>query len=310
MKEIRIATRASKLALAQSNNVCKLIKEIAPDVEVVIVEIFTKGDKDQSDFLHDKGLVGFFTSEVEQALLDRRADVAVHSFKDLPTAMPPELVIAAVAKRENPADALVTSTGALSIEDIPSGSTIGTSSLRRIAQIKQIRSDLDCKPLRGNVETRVGKVEIGELDAIIVAAAGLIRLGLEEKISAILPPQQFLPAPAQGALAVQIRRGETELMDIVGQINDRNTRIAAQAERTMLSEMGGGCSLPLGTYTQIENAEISIDAAILNEDGSRSIKRAITGKLSEADQTARSLTQAILEAGGDRILEEINESRG
>ena len=253
--------------------------------------------------------MGFFTSEVEQVLIEGTADLAVHSFKDLPTAMSPELAIAAVPKREQVADALVTSKGVSTIQDLPAGSSIGTSSLRRIAQIKQIRNDLDCRPLRGNVETRVGKVESGELDAIIVAAAGLNRLGLKDRISGILPPQDFLPAPAQGALAVQIRRGENELMEIVGQLDDRNSRISAQAERTILSEMGGGCSLPLGTYTQIDSGEISIDAVIMDEQGTKSIKRSITGKLEHADQTARALTQAILEAGGDRILEEIHKDR-
>lgn len=309
MEKIRIATRASKLALAQSNQICKLISRIAPDIDVVLIEIFTKGDKDQSDLLYKTGSVGFFTSEVEQVLIEGTADLAVHSFKDLPTAMSPELAIAAVPKREQVADALVTSKGVSTIQDLPAGSSIGTSSLRRIAQIKQIRNDLDCRPLRGNVETRVGKVESGELDAIIVAAAGLNRLGLKDRISGILPPQDFLPAPAQGALAVQIRRGENELMEIVGQLDDRNSRISAQAERTILSEMGGGCSLPLGTYTQIDSGEISIDAVIMDEQGTKSIKRSITGKLEHADQTARALTQAILEAGGDRILEEIHKDR-
>ena len=205
MKPIRIATRASKLALTQSEYISSLLKELCDDVEISIVKISTKGDRDKSDFLYKSESVGFFTSEVENALLDGRADLAVHSLKDLPTAITVGLLVGAIPVRENPCDALVAASKPLGIKDLQEGATVGTSSLRRIAQLRHIRSDLKCVPLRGNVETRIRKVAEGHVDAVVVACAGLNRMGLNERISTILTADKFVPAPAQGALAVQIR---------------------------------------------------------------------------------------------------------
>jgi len=210
MNSIRIATRGSKLAITQSEYVSALLRDLCPDVEITLVQITTKGDKDKTDFLYKAESIGFFTSEVEKALLEDRADLAVHSLKDLPTAITPGLVVAAIPKRQSVADALVFSGPVTSLEDLPKGATIGTSSLRRIAQLKHIRSDLNCVPLRGNVETRVNKVITGQVDGIIIACAGLNRLGLSENISMILPPEKFMPAPAQGALAIQIRSDDNK----------------------------------------------------------------------------------------------------
>ncbi|MCK5565195.1 MAG: hydroxymethylbilane synthase, partial [Planctomycetes bacterium] len=175
MRTIRIATRASKLALTQSNHIASRLRDFSDNIAVQIVEISTKGDRDRSEFLYKAGTIGFFTSEVENALLDGRADLAVHSLKDLPTAIREGLIVAAIPVREDVADALISNKKSDSIEDLPAGATIGTSSLRRIAQLKRIRPDLDCQSLRGNVETRVEKVESGQIDAIIIAAAGLNR---------------------------------------------------------------------------------------------------------------------------------------
>lgn len=187
MRPVKIASRASRLALAQADIVRKELKKLSDDIEISIVTISTKGDRDKSDFLYKSESIGFFTSEVENAVLDGRADIAVHSLKDLPTATTVGLTIAAIMKRESVADALVASGQAASIEDLPVGATVGTSSLRRIAQLHHLRDDLKCVPLRGNVETRVRKVSEGQIDAAIVACAGLNRLGLAGSISAVLP---------------------------------------------------------------------------------------------------------------------------
>ena len=309
MRTIRIATRASKLALAQSHYVASCLKNISDDIDISIVEISTKGDRDRSDFLYKTGTVGFFTSEVENALLDSRADLAVHSFKDLPTAISPGLMIAAVPKRENPADALVCVKSAASIETLPKGATVGTSSLRRIAQVKNIRPDLDCVPLRGNVETRIAKVGSGNIDAIVIAAAGLNRLGLSEKITAILPPKIFVPAPAQGALAVQIREDDTELEKMVKKLDVKDARITAETERCVLAAMHGGCSIPLGVYARIEDDKIIVDAVISDLDGKNLIRRSAVDSVENAVDCAARLAEELLDAGGKNILDEIRIDR-
>jgi hydroxymethylbilane synthase len=305
MRTVRIATRASKLALAQSDYVASCLKNIFDNIDISIVEISTKGDRDRSDFLYKTGTVGFFTSEVENALLDSRADLAIHSFKDLPTAISPGLIIAAVPERENPADALVCGKSVASIEALPKGATVGTSSLRRIAQVKNIRPDLDCVPLRGNVETRIAKVESGHIDAIIIAAAGLNRLGLSGKITAILPPKIFVPAPAQGALAVQIREDDTELEKIVKKLDDKNARITAETERCVLAAMHGGCSIPLGVYARLEAGSIIVDAIISDVDGKNLIRRSAVAPVENAVDCARKLAEELLDAGGKKILDKI-----
>ncbi len=220
------------------------------------MKISTKGDRDKSDFLYKSESIGFFTSKVEKTILDGKADIAVHSLKDLPTTPASGLIIAAIPQRESPADALVASGLVSSIKDLPAGATVGTSSLRRIAQLKHQRGDLKCVPLRGNVETRVAKVHSGQIDAAIVACAGLNRLGLTERISAILTPQDFIPAPAQGALAVQIRADDSELTELLGRLDDKPTRISVEAERTVLAVMQGGCSMRVNS---LRNCWLPVD---------------------------------------------------
>ncbi|MBN2272197.1 MAG: hydroxymethylbilane synthase [Sedimentisphaerales bacterium] len=305
MKRIRIASRGSKLALVQSNYIRSRLEEIAGQVTVSIVRISTKGDRDKSDFLNKPNSIGYFTSEVENALLDGRADVAVHSLKDLPTTYTEGLTVAAIPKRECVADALVTSLDATSLADLPAGATVGTSSLRRIAQVRLLRGDLKCVPLRGNVETRLAKVARGEVDAAIVASAGLYRLGLAERISAVLPPQEFLPAPGQGALAVQIRADDKDLTELVAKLDDRDARITAETERRVLASMHGGCSIPLGVYSRIEGNSIIIDALISDIEGCKHIKRTVTAPIDQAGICAQQLAQDLLNAGGQEILNKI-----
>jgi len=305
MKPIRIASRASKLALIQADLVRKLLENLCPDIEISIVKISTKGDRDKSDFLYKSESIGFFTSEVENALLEGRADLAVHSLKDLPTLLRPGLVIAAIPQRESPADALVASDKVASIEDLPAGTNIGTSSLRRIAQLYLLRDDIQCVPLRGNVETRVRKVMEGQVDAIVIACAGLNRLGLADKISVALPPREFITAPAQGALAVQIRAEDNELAELVTQIDDKNSRIAVETERCVLEALHGGCSIPLGVYSEIHDGTIAIDAIICDVKGRKYIKRSITSSIDQAKVCAKKLAQQLLANGGQEILTQI-----
>jgi hydroxymethylbilane synthase len=309
MRHIRIASRASKLALVQANYIHDLLQNLSQDIEITIVKVSTKGDRDKSDFLYKSESVGFFTSEVEKAILDGKADIAVHSLKDLPTTPASQLLVAAIPKRQSPADALVASGQVSSIEDLPAGATIGTSSLRRIAQLKHQRNDLKCVPLRGNVETRIGKVLSGQIDAAVVACAGLNRLGLTERISAVLPPQDFIPAPAQGALAVQIRSDDSGLAELLGQLDDGPTRIAVEAERAVLAAMQGGCSIPLGVYSHISGDTITIDAMISDLEGKRYIKRSQIDHVSQAKNCADKLARELLAAGGQKILDQIRNTR-
>jgi hydroxymethylbilane synthase len=308
MKLIRIASRGSKLALAQTNLVRKFLENIAPDIQCSIIQITTQGDRDKSEFLYQSQSRGLFTSEVENALLDGRADLAVHSLKDLPTQPREDLVIAAIPKRESPADALVTRDRITSINDLPYGTTIGTSSLRRIAQLKLQRDDIRCLPLRGNVETRIRKVKEGQISAIVIACAGLNRLGLADNISAILPPEDFIPAPAQGALAVQIRFDNTKLAEIVTQIDDKNSRIAVETERLVLEVLHGGCSIPLGVYSQIEDRKITTNAILCDLDGIRHIRRSTTSTIEQAKTSAKKLAQQLLINGGEEILSKIRNT--
>lgn len=303
MRHIRIASRASKLALIQSSEVLKLLQRIRPDIECSFVNVSTKGDHDKTDFLYKSGSIGFFTTEVEKALLENRADLAVHSYKDLPTALTDGLLIAAVPRRESSADALVSMEEIDSIDDLPAGATIGTSSLRRIAQLRRLRDDIKCVPMRGNVETRVRKVTQGEVSAIVVACAGLNRLGLGDKISFCFDPKKFIPAPAQGALAVQVRSDDKKLAELVSRIDNKNSRIAVETERFILQAMHGGCSIPLGVYSEIQGDTITLDAIICDVEGKNYVKRSITVPLDEAKPAAEKLAKELLSSGGQKILE-------
>jgi len=309
MRTLRIASRASRLALAQAEIVKDLLHEILPDVEVSILEVTTKGDRDRSNFLYKSESVGLFTSEVENALLAGRAELAVHSLKDLPTSSRSELTIAVILKRQWPADALVAKERAESIQQLPPGASVGTSSLRRIAQLKHLRADITCVPLRGNVETRVRKVLDAQVDAAIVACAGLYRLGLTDSISAVLPPNEFVIAPGQGALAVQIRTADTQLARTLSRLDDEPTRIATEAERTVLAAMHGGCSIPLGVYAETEKDTIRINAMIADLEGTTLIKRSASGPASQSKRCALRLAEELLRSGGREILEQIRSNR-
>lgn len=309
MKEIRIATRASKLALAQADQIKNQLSLLAPDTPLSIVEISTKGDRDKSDFLYQTGSMGLFTSEVEKALGDGRADIAVHSLKDLPTAITQGLVISAIPEREAVNDVIVTSQKLSSIQELPTGATVGTSSLRRIAQLKRFRPDLNCQPLRGNIETRIRKVQEGQVDAIVIAQAGVNRLGLADAISLVLPAEVFIPAPGQGALAVQTRQDNLALRKLVSGLENQSAKITVQTERRILAGLHGGCSIPLGVYSYIEDGTIHIHAVLCNLTASKVIEKSVSCPIENAERTAETITQQILEEGGSEILREIRNEK-
>jgi hydroxymethylbilane synthase len=302
MKALRIASRTSKLALAQTELIRQSLLQLYPELEIRLVKVLTRGDQNHSDFLHKMQEKGLFTSEVENALLDGRADIAVHSLKDLPITNTTELVVAAIPEREMAADVLVTAGHTPGLAELPAGLTVGTCSPRRIAQLRHLRPDLIIVPLRGNVETRLAKVLSGRIDAAIIAFAGLSRLGLAGKISAVLPPEHFLPAPGQGALAVQVRRQDTELLELVCRLDHKPTRLAVEAERQVLAATRAGCSTPLGAYARIVDERLVIDAMIAEPEGQRLIRRSASSPISQARICAENLARELLEAGGWEIL--------
>ena len=305
MRRLKLSTRASKLALAQSNEVAGQLRAIDSGLDIELVHIRTQGDRDTSDFLYKSRSVGVFTSEVEDSLLDGRADIAVHSLKDLPTVPREGLVVGAIPKRQSVADALITRHEVCSIEDLPKAATVGTSSLRRIAQLKRLRPDLNCVALRGNVDTRLSKIAGGLVDAAVMAVAGLARLGLLDRISAILEPTEFVPAPAQGALAVQVRSDDTDVLRLVGRLDDASARLTAEIERTVLASLHGGCSVPLGVFTQTEGPTLTIHAILLSPDGGESLRISETTDAENARQAAETLARRLLSIGGRRILDAI-----
>jgi hydroxymethylbilane synthase len=307
VKEIKIATRASKLAMAQANLIKDYLSALDPGISISIVKISTKGDRDKSDFLYESNSVGFFTSEVENALLNQEGDIAVHSLKDLPTTITKGLIVSAIPHRESVCDVIVAPKKLSSIRDLAPNARVGTSSLRRITQLKLLRPDLDCQPLRGNVETRIRKVQDGQIDAIVIAEAGLNRLGLPDHISLILPPADFIPAPGQGALAIQTRQDDGELSRFVSKLDDLKSRITAETERRILAGLHGGCSIPLGVYSYIENETIHIHAILCNLAVTKRVKKTISCPVDQATQAADAITQQILDEGGRDILEELRQ---
>jgi len=303
MGTFTVATRGGELAIAQTKAVIAELKKLNPDIQIKIKKITTRGDRDRRTALWKLRTSGFFTSQVEDALLAGQADLAVHSFKDLPTKQQDGLTIAAVCRREFTEDCLVTAGKINSIDELPQKAKIGTSSLRRAVQIKHIRKDLEPVPIRGNVTTRVRLVEDGKFDAIVLARAGIERLGWGKKISFCFEPEQFIPAPAQGALAVQTRSNDVVTTQLVAALNDEKTRIATFAERQILVTTQCGCHAPVGAFAKIIGDDVIIYAIMSDAEGENFIKRQITGPVAEADELAKRLANELLQAGGKEILE-------
>src|SRR3954467_12575124 len=259
MATLRIGSRGSQLALWQANHISALLRERGHEVEIEIIK--TTGDKILDVALAKVGTKGMFTKEIEEALLDRRVDLAVHSLKDLPTELAPEFEIAAITVRENPGDAFV-SRHFDSINNLPAKARVGTSSLRRQAQLKAIRPDLDIHPLRGNVDTRLRKMEEGQYDAIILASAGLNRLGKTELVQQIIAAEIMCPAAGQGALGIEIRGGDVKNRELLAFLNDANARAATTCERALLNSLGGGCQVPIGAFAERRNGKLHLQSVV------------------------------------------------
>ena len=300
MALLRIGSRGSQLALWQSNHISALLREGGHEVEIEIIK--TTGDKITDVALAQVGTKGMFTKEIEEALLERRVDLAVHSLKDLPTELAPEFEIAAITTRENPRDAFL-SRHFESIHDLPQKSRVGTSSLRRQAQLKALRPDLDVFPLRGNVDTRLRKLEEGEYDAIILAAAGLNRLGLTQRIRAILPEDIMCPAAGQGALGIEIRAGDAALREQLKFLDDPAARASTTAERALLNELGGGCQVPIGAFAEVRDGIVRLTGVVARPDGSMVLRDVRTG--TDPKSLGESLGRSLLERGGKEILREV-----
>ncbi len=302
MSRIRIATRSSSLAIIQTQIVVQAVKKLRHDINFEIVEIKSKGDIDKKNPLWKMSDSGFFTAAVEDAVRQGNADVAVHSFKDLPIESADGVLIAACLDRRFCQDCLIYKHKMNSLDDLPKGAKIGTSSLRRKAQLLRKRPDLDCVPIRGNVPTRISQVEKGQFDATILAYAGLKRLGLTDKISLSLDPAEFVPAPAQGAIAVQARKNDNEILNLLSEIDDKNSRIACESERLVLHNLKAGCHAPAGVYAQITGDDIIIYAFVSNENGSEFISLKKQGETESAQKLAKIISDELLKKGAAELL--------
>lgn len=301
---IRIATRASQLALWQANHIASLLRQQSDVAEVELVQVSTQGDRDRSEPLRQFGGLGVFTREVQNAVLEDRADLAVHSLKDLPTKSEQGLALAGIPARGPVFDVLVVpqSSSANSIDDLPQNARVGTGSPRRQAQLKHLRPDLDLREIRGNVETRLRKLDEGEYDAIVLAEAGLVRLGLSDRGFVRLSPPAMFPAVAQGALGLECRESDAEVCELLERLSDRETRVAATAERALLSELRAGCHAPLGALSQIENESLSLSAVVLSLDGAERLHAECTGSVEDPISVGRHLAELLREQGVDLLL--------
>jgi hydroxymethylbilane synthase len=300
MAHLRIGSRGSQLALWQANHISALLRERGHQVEIEIIK--TTGDKITDVALAKVGTKGMFTKEIEEALAAGRVDLAVHSLKDLPTEVPADFEIAAITQRENPRDVLVSKKHA-SIKELPQRARVGTSSLRRQAQLKALRPDLEIHPLRGNVDTRLRKLEAGDYEAIILAAAGVNRLGLTALVKQIIPAEMMCPAAGQGALGIEIRKGDEAIRQHLSFLDDSAARQTTTAERALLNKLGGGCQVPIGAFAELRAEEIHLEGVVAHPDGSLVLRESRDGNNPEllGDEVGESL----LCRGGDAILQEV-----
>ena len=321
MTELRIATRGSQLALWQAEHVRSLLQAQAPALHISLLVLKTQGDRTLDRPLSEIGGKGLFTKEIEEALLDRRADLAVHSMKDLPSELPAGLVLGAIPAREDPADALVlapghrprpaarpdgTSDAAALLHALPAGARVGTSSLRRACQLRRLRPDLELVALRGNVDTRLRRIEHGELDAAVLAAAGLSRLGLGGHIAARFTPAEMLPACGQGALGLECRADDAALLALLDRLVDGAAAAAVLAERAFSLRLGGSCHTPLGGLARVHGlpggAELILDGMVGSPDGREVLRAERRGPVTAPAELGRRLGEVLLAAGAERLL--------
>jgi hydroxymethylbilane synthase len=300
MARLRIGSRGSQLALWQANHICALLRERGHEVEIVVIK--TTGDKITDVALAKVGTKGMFTKEIEEALTAGRVDLAVHSLKDLPTEIPPEFEIAAITKRQDPRDVLVSRKHA-NIDELPHGARVGTSSLRRQAQLKSRRPDLDIHPLRGNVDTRLRKLEAGDYEAIILAAAGVNRLGLTALVKQVIAVDVICPAAGQGALGIEIRKDDDAIGHYLSFLNDSAARQTTMAERALLNKLGGGCQVPIGAFAEVRDGQIHLDGVVAHPDGSLVLRESRDGN--DPERLGEQVGESLLARGGDAILQEV-----
>lgn len=300
MANLRIGSRGSQLALWQANHVARLLRDQGHQVEIEVIK--TTGDKILDVALAKVGTKGMFTKEIEEALADRRVDLAVHSLKDVPTELQPEFTLAAIMKREDPRDAFI-SVKYSRLEDLPRGAKVGTSSLRRQCQLKALCPDLEIFPLRGNVDTRLRKLESGEYGAIILAAAGVHRLGLDKHVRSRIAPETMCPAVGQGALAIEVRAGDAEVLSHLQFLNHPDTRSAIECERALLGSLGGGCQVPIGAFAEKDGSTLRLRAMVGRPDGSEVLCEVAQG--SDPQKLGRETAQKLLRRGADKILSDV-----
>jgi hydroxymethylbilane synthase len=307
MPKLRIGSRGSQLALWQANHISALLRARGHEVEIEIIH--TTGDKITDVPLAQVGAKGglgkgIFTKEIEEALAAGRVDLAVHSLKDLPTELPAGFEIAAITEREDARDAFCSQRYS-SIKDLPQNARVGTSSLRRQAQLKAICFDLNIQSLRGNVDTRLRKLERGNYDAIILAFAGLKRLGKTELVKQIIPVEIMCPAAGQGALAIEIRQGDASMRHVLEFLNDPAARAATDCERALLNRMGGGCQVPIGAFAEMQNGKLHLEAIVADPDGSKVLRESREGDINDPEKLGNEVGEILLSRGGDKILEKV-----
>jgi hydroxymethylbilane synthase len=308
-RPLRIATRKSALALWQANFIKAELEQAHPGLRVELVPLMTTGDKILDVPLAKVGGKGLFTKEIEQALIENRADLAVHSMKDVPTQRAPGLMLAGTGVREDVRDALV-SPRVKSVDKLPKGARVGTSSLRRQAQLLSLRPDLQIVSIRGNVQTRMNKIKELNLEGVILAAAGLRRLGFADRITQYIPPSVSLPAIAQGALALEIRADDALTLERIAIFHHEPTQIAITAERAFLARLEGGCQVPIAGLAQVDGDRVAMEGLVGSVDGKVLIRDRAEGPAADAARVGRELAEKILDAGGRAILAEVYQSAG
>ncbi|MGH7496613.1 MAG: hydroxymethylbilane synthase [bacterium] len=301
LNSIRIGTRGSKLALWQARWVANTLMKLHPHLHTELVVISTRGDRTLGALIPEIGGKGFFTEELDQHLLRGEIEIAVHSLKDLPTSLPAGLALGAVCNREWVRDVLV-ARAAQNLESLPYAARVGTCSLRRTAQIRHLRPDVQIHPLRGNVPTRLEKLQQGEYDAIVLAEAGIRRLGLDAHITQVFPPGVVLPAPAQGALGVEIRSGHHRLQELISPLDDIEARATTSCERALLNRLGAGCQVPVAALAEHHAGQLTCHGLIASIDGAQLVRRTMHGRAEAAQALGEALAEQLLQDGGEAIL--------
>ena len=307
--ELKIGTRGSQLALFQANWVKDQLGKAYPDLNVTLIKIKTTGDKIQDVPLAKIGGKGLFVKEIEESLLQKKIDLAVHSIKDVPTEFPQGLHLSAITKREDPRDVFISRDGR-TLKNLPAGAKIGTSSLRRQAQLLHFRNDFELIPLRGNLDTRLKKLRTMSLDGIVLALAGVRRLGLEETVTEIIPADISLPAIGQGALGIETRMDDKDVEGQIRFLNDRDSSISVTAERAFLKKLEGGCQVPLAAYARPTGKTLHIDGLVGSIDGKRLIRHHVEGPVENAESLGIELAEILLGKGAKEILDEVYRRSG